>query len=65
MADRTSAGAAKKRKTTQRAQQEPGDVVLLSGGNPQIAKGYGDGPVQAISRRCRAGRARSDDASTR
>lgn len=25
----------------------PGDVVLLSGGNPQIAKGYGDGPVQA------------------
>lgn len=24
-----------------------GDVVLLSGGNPQIAKGYGDGPVQA------------------
>ena len=22
-------------------------VVLLSGGNPQIAKGYGDGPVQA------------------
>jgi hypothetical protein len=47
MADRTSAGAAKKRKTMQRAQQEPGDVVLLSGGNPQIAKGYGDGPVQA------------------
>lgn len=25
----------------------PGEVVLLSGGNPQIAKGYGDGPVQA------------------
>lgn len=24
-----------------------GDVVLLSGGNPQIAKGYGDEPVQA------------------
>ncbi len=23
------------------------DPVLLSGGNPQIAKGYGDGPVQA------------------
>jgi hypothetical protein len=22
-------------------------VVLLSGGNPQIAKGYGDAPVQA------------------
>jgi hypothetical protein len=27
--------------------KKPGDVVLLSGGNPQIAKGYGDGPVQA------------------
>ncbi|MEI5678768.1 MULTISPECIES: DUF1801 domain-containing protein [unclassified Mesorhizobium] len=26
---------------------EPGKVVLLSGGNPQIAKGYGDAPVQA------------------
>ena len=25
----------------------PGEVVLLSGGNPQIAKGYGDEPVQA------------------
>jgi hypothetical protein len=24
-----------------------GEPVLLSGGNPQIAKGYGDGPVQA------------------
>ena len=29
------------------AQQKPGEVVLLSGGNPQIAKGYGDEPVQA------------------
>ena len=26
---------------------KPGEVVLLSGGNPQIAKGYGDGPVKA------------------
>ena len=26
---------------------EPGEVVLLSGGNPQIAKGEGDAPVQA------------------
>lgn len=26
---------------------QAGDVPLLSGGNPQIAKGYGDGPVQA------------------
>lgn len=25
----------------------PGEVRLLSGGNPQIAKGYGDAPVQA------------------
>lgn len=25
----------------------PDGVVLLSGGNPQIAKGYGNGPVQA------------------
>ncbi len=27
--------------------KKTGDVVLLSGGNPQIAKGYGDAPVQA------------------
>ena len=26
---------------------KPGDVTLLSGGNPQIAKAYGDVPVQA------------------
>lgn len=26
---------------------ESGEVTLLSGGNPQIAKGYGDAPVQA------------------
>ncbi|WEF23910.1 DUF1801 domain-containing protein [Paracoccus sp. S3-43] len=26
--------------------QDTGKPVLLSGGNPQIAKGYGDGPVQ-------------------
>ena len=26
---------------------EPDKPVLLSGGNPQIAKGYGDAPVQA------------------
>lgn len=31
------------RKTT----EEAGKVKLLSGGNPQIAKGYGDAPVQA------------------
>jgi hypothetical protein len=33
---------AKKARAKKRA-----DVVLLSGGNPQIAKGYGDAPVQA------------------
>jgi hypothetical protein len=37
--------AAKPRKTAPKAQ--PGKVTLLSGGNPQIAKGYGDAPVQA------------------
>jgi len=28
------------------ASKDGGEPVLLSGGNPQIAKGYGDGPVQ-------------------
>ena len=37
--------AARPRKTTPKPQS--GEVVLLSGGNPQIAKGYGDAPVQA------------------
>lgn len=43
---KTPAKVAKSRKTA----PEVGDVakpVLLSGGNPQIAKGYGDAPVQA------------------
>lgn len=31
----------------QKAPQGQDGVVLLSGGNPQIAKGYGDAPVQA------------------
>lgn len=40
--------AAKPRKTTPAPQSaEGGKTVLLSGGNPQIAKGYGDAPVQA------------------
>ncbi|MCV0369342.1 DUF1801 domain-containing protein [Filomicrobium sp.] len=57
MADKTpkkSATAAKKpaaKKTTKppkaMPKPKPGEVVLLSGGNPQIAKGYGDAPVQA------------------
>jgi len=29
------------------SEQDAAKPVLLSGGNPQIAKGYGDGPVQA------------------
>lgn len=29
------------------AKAEPGAPVLLAGGNPQIAKGYGDAPVAA------------------
>jgi hypothetical protein len=40
-----SAKTAKPRKTAPKPQS--GEVVLLSGGNPQIAKGYGDAPVQA------------------
>jgi hypothetical protein len=39
----------KKAATTRKAlpKPKPGEVVLLSGGNPQIAKGTGDAPVQA------------------
>ena len=44
-AKRVAAKAAKPRKTAPKPQS--GKVVLLSGGNPQIAKGYGDAPVQA------------------
>jgi hypothetical protein len=40
-----AAKAAKPRETAPKSQS--GKVVLLSGGNPQIAKGYGDAPVQA------------------
>lgn len=56
MADKTSrkpvkaakAAAAKAAKPrTAAAKPQSGKVVLLSGGNPQIAKGYGDAPVQA------------------
>lgn len=39
--------AAKKPTSTKPKTAEPGAVVLLSGGNPQIAKGYGNEPVQA------------------
>jgi hypothetical protein len=46
MAAKTPKRAAKTKKPvpTSRAAAKP---VLLSGGNPQIAKGYGDAPVQA------------------
>ena len=33
--------------TSRPMKKQTGPVVLLSGGNPQIAKGYGDEPVQA------------------
>ena len=42
---KAAAKAARPRKDA--AKQQTGKVVLLSGGNPQIPKGYGDGPVQA------------------
>jgi hypothetical protein len=41
----TAVGAVKPRKSAPKS--EPGKVILLSGGNPQIAKGYGDAPVRA------------------
>jgi hypothetical protein len=34
-------------KTAKKPSTTPKEPVLLSGGNPQIAKGYGDAPVQA------------------
>jgi hypothetical protein len=42
---KAAAKAARPRKDA--AKQQTGKVVLLSGGNPQIPKGYGDAPVQA------------------
>jgi hypothetical protein len=47
-ARRPSAKTTKPRKKAANQQPaKPGEPVLLSGGNPQIAKGYGDAPVQA------------------
>ena len=47
-AKQASAKAAKPRKTARTSQSsKPAKPVLLSGGNPQIAKGTGDAPVQA------------------
>lgn len=46
MANKTSVRSKKVTKNTT-AEQSATQPVLLSGGNPQIAKGYGDAPVQA------------------
>jgi hypothetical protein len=51
-ASRTSAKAAKPRKPAPKSPAKPSargsaKPALLAGGNPQIAKGYGDAPVQA------------------
>ena len=47
-AKRGAAKAAKPRKTAPKSPSRKGAKPrLLSGGNPQIAKGYGDAPVQA------------------
>jgi hypothetical protein len=47
-ARRVSAKPAKPRKTAPKSQSgKAAKPALLSGGNPQIAKGYGDAPVQA------------------
>ena len=46
MATKTSRKPAKGAKKAA-AKQGAAKAVLLSGGNPQIAKGYGDAPVQA------------------
>ncbi len=46
MAGKTSKTAAKVTRKTA-AKSESAGPLLLSGGNPQIAKGYGDAPVQA------------------
>ncbi|MHC2463200.1 DUF1801 domain-containing protein [Bradyrhizobium embrapense] len=44
---RTSAKGAKKSATTKTAKRGAAKPRLLAGGNPQIAKGYGEAPVQA------------------
>jgi len=45
---RAAAKAAETRKAAPKISvREAAEPVLLSGGNPQIAKGYGDAPVQA------------------
>ncbi|MGO7335065.1 DUF1801 domain-containing protein [Rhizobium leguminosarum] len=46
MSGKTSKAVAKVTKKTA-AKPDTAEPTLLSGGNPQIAKGYGDAPVQA------------------
>jgi hypothetical protein len=50
MTEKTGRGSAKSRKEPSRAKSSATNtsdgIVFLSGGNPQIAKGYGDEPVQ-------------------
>src|SRR5215468_1533833 len=46
-AKRPAAKAAKPRKTSVKPRRIAAKPALLSGGNPQIAKAYGDAPVQA------------------
>lgn len=45
--DKPAKGAKAGPKAAPAPKSAQGDVVLLSGGNPQIAKGYGDEPVKA------------------
>ena len=45
-AKRPASKAAKLRAAPKAQPRKTGEPVLLSGGNPQIAKGYGDAPVQ-------------------
>jgi hypothetical protein len=45
---RAAAKASKQRKKAPKSQaRKVAKPALLAGGNPQIAKGYGDAPVQA------------------
>jgi hypothetical protein len=46
-ADKKVAAKAAKPRKAKTQPGKTGEPVLLSGGNPQIAKGYGDAPVQA------------------
>jgi hypothetical protein len=47
MARKSSAKTGEEAAKPRKRKPQPGEVVLLSGGNPQIAKGYGDAPVKA------------------